>query len=455
MLNPYFLHGSKSEQGLIQDLVNEQLRMYGQEVIYMPRRYIKEQSVIKELIASKFEQGYPIEAYLSNSDGFGGQGDILSKFGVRSTDEITLIISKERYELSILPFIKDLADRKKANRPQEGDLIYFPLDNSIFEIKYVEGKRPFYQLNNLYVYELRCELFEYEDEIIDTNIEEVDMSVQKFGYMQTLTMVPSNSTVAIASVGLATSGNQKSVQYINIINPGYGYQSTPKVRISPPVGSGRTATAIATLKTRNTINYIDKIYITDPGYGYTTPPTVTVISNTGTGFIGTVTIASGVLGPINISNGGFGYSIAPNIAISSSPSGKNALTTSIITSSGIVTAIRYINAGAGYTQPPTVTINSPLGISTGTYEFNEIVTGSKTGTQAYVKEWNSISRILKVSIINGNFAQNETIVGSAASYTVYSINTDNVYDPYFENDEIEEEADKILDFTESNPFGTL
>lgn len=456
MLNPYFLHGSKSEQGLIQDLVNEQLRMFGQEVIYMPRQYIREQSIIRELITSKFEQGYPIEAYLANPDGFGGQGDILSKFGVRSTDEITLVISKERYELNILPFLKQLDNRKSASRPQEGDLIYFPLDNSIFEVKYVEGKKPFYQLNNLYVYELRCEIFEYEDEVINTNIDEVDRSVKNFGYIQTLTMVPSSSTIPTATVGLSTDTlSSRSVSYIDVINPGSGYRSTPTVRISPAPSGGRTATAVATLVSRNRTTYIDKILITDPGYGYTRRPTVSIISDSGSGFIGTAVLSTGTLGVINITNGGSGFSSSPNVSISTSPTGNNATAISYITATGIVTAIRYTNAGAGYTTNPIITIQSPIGVSTGTYNFNEVVTGSKTGTKGTVKEWDSQNRILKVSIIDGDFALNETIVGSAGSYTVYSIEKDNLYDPYFENDEIEEEADKILDFTESNPFGKL
>jgi len=168
-LNPYFLQGSPSEQRLVQDLINEQLSIYGQDVLYMPRKIINEKKIIKEIIVSKFDDSFRIEAYISTFNGFGGNGDILSKFGVRSTDEITFIISKERYEDFITPKLNLFSnDIKVPTRPQEGDLIYLPLDNALFEIKYVEVKTPFYQLNNLYTYELRCELFEYEDEIIDT-----------------------------------------------------------------------------------------------------------------------------------------------------------------------------------------------------------------------------------------------------------------------------------------------
>jgi len=151
-LNSYFLQGSPSEQRLIQDLINEQLKMYGQDVLYMPRRIIGENTVIKEVTASKFDDSFRIEAYLMNFEGFSGNGDILSKFGVRSNDEINLVISKERYDDFISPLLKlwPETERKLAYRPQEGDLIWFPLDESLFEIKYVEGKKPFYQLNKLF-----------------------------------------------------------------------------------------------------------------------------------------------------------------------------------------------------------------------------------------------------------------------------------------------------------------
>lgn len=452
-LNPYFLNGSKNEQGLVQDLTNELIRMGGQDVIYLPRKFITEKKVIKELLVSKFDSGFSIEAYVLTYDGFGGQGDILSKFGVRSTDEITFVISKERYKQIIIPFIRNNPNIKLTSRPQEGDLIYFPLDKSLFEVKYVDVKRPFYQLNNLYSYQLKCELFEYEDEIIDTSIDEVDKSVQNFGYIQTLQMISQNATNATVSVALASTTNQKSVYYVDIINGGYGYKSAPVVQIDNAPAGGQTATAVATLRVIGNNSTVDKILITNPGFGYTVPPNVKVISNSGTGFIATCSIGTGVLAPINIINGGNNYSSAPNVSISTSPTGVNAQAISFITSTGIVTSTRYINAGSGYTAAPTIQIQGSIGITTGTYKFNEVVVGSMTSTSAYVKNWDFNSRILKVSNINGQFTEGEVIVGAGASYKVYSVETDDLYDQFSSNTEIEEEADSILDFSERNPFG--
>ena len=126
-LNPFFLQGSPSEQNLIQDLINEQLRMYGVEVHYMPRKFITENTVIREVIESNFDEAHPIEAYLENFEGYGDQTTILSKFGIQSTQEISLTISKERFESYLTPLMEGKDNIKISNRPKEGDLIYFPL----------------------------------------------------------------------------------------------------------------------------------------------------------------------------------------------------------------------------------------------------------------------------------------------------------------------------------------
>jgi hypothetical protein len=455
-LNPYFLNGSRGEQGLVQDLINELIRMGGQDVIYLPRKIITEKNIIKEILVSKFDSGFSIEAYVLNYDGFAGQGDILSKFGVRTTDEITFVISKERYEQLITPFVKSYPDVKLKTRPQEGDLIYLPIDNGLFEVKYVEVKRQFYQLNKLYTYELKCELFEYEDEYIDTGIMDVDASVKDFGYIQTLTMTTSGATNSELSVGLSTTSNTKSVQYVDIINGGYGYKSIPKVQIeSPPIG-GKIATAVATLKTIGNQSTVDKILILDPGYGYINPPEIKVTSNSGNGFIGTCILNTGVLGVVSIVNPGSEYSSAPQISISAPPNGgTQAEAISLITSTGIVTSIRYENAGSGYITAPTIEIEGSVGVSTGTYVFNELVYGEITNTKAYVKDWDYSTRILKLSIIDGSFAEGESIIGQNATYKVYSIETDDINNPYASNKEIEVQADEIIDFTDKNPFGNF
>ena len=212
-LNPFFLHGSQSEQRLVQELINEQLRMYGIEVIYIPRKFVKKETILKEISSSKFDDNYAIEAYINNYDGYTGQGDILSKFGVSLRDELSLTISRERFEDFIVPFLNiNDPEIELATRPREGDLVYFPLGQRLFEVKFVEHENSFYQLGKLYTYELKCELFEYEDEVLDTTIEEIDTQIQEEGYITTLQLIGSGTTAtATATIG---SGYIKKI-YLN------------------------------------------------------------------------------------------------------------------------------------------------------------------------------------------------------------------------------------------------
>ena len=164
-LNPFFLQGSSSEQRLAQDLINEQLRMYGVEVTYIPRKFVDTDNILNEVQSSKFDDNFAIEAYVNNYDGYGGAGDVLTKFGMSLKDEVILTISKERFEDFISPFLAAADDGTDASeiilstRPREGDLVYFPLGQRLFEVKFVEHENPFYQLGKNYVYELKCELF--------------------------------------------------------------------------------------------------------------------------------------------------------------------------------------------------------------------------------------------------------------------------------------------------------
>jgi hypothetical protein len=455
MLNPFFQQGSKTEQNLIQDLINEQLRMYGVEVYYLPRQYATEKTIIKEVIESKFENAYPIEAYVDTYEGYNGLGTLMSKFGIQEMDDLILTISKERFENYITPLIKNITNIKLSTRPKEGDLIYFPLGDRLFEIKYVEHEKPFYQLQKNYVYQLTCELFRYEDEVIDTNVDEIDDNIVEQGYIQTLTMVGSAST-ATAFTGIVNGG----VRRITLTNRGSGYTSPPRVAISSAPSGGLTATGIATMISGIidcngvTSDKIQGVELTNPGYGYTVAPGVSFIGG-GVGVAATTEIASGMIGIVTITSGGSGYTSPPLVTISSPGIGTTATAVSLISAAGIVTSIRVVDAGVGYTAVPTITITSPDIGSFGTYVLNEVVTGSISSTTARVKSWSSITNVLEVSVISGSFVTGETIVGAAssASRQLRIINTDDINDPYAQNEEIELEADQIIDFSEINPFG--
>ena len=456
MLNPFFQQGSKTEQGLVQDLINEQLRMYGVEIYYLPRQFVTKKTIIKEVIESSFSYAYPIEAYVDTYDGYNGLGTLMSKFGIQEMDDITLTISKERFELYIAPLSKSLPNIELMSRPKEGDLIYFPLGDRIFEIKYVEHEKPFYQLQKNYVYQLTCELFRYEDEVIDTSIEEIDDNIIGQGYNQTLTLVGVAST-ASAVASIVNGGVRK----ITLTNRGSGYTSVPRVAISSSPSGGLTAVGIVTMISGlidcNGIvsDKIQGVEIINPGYGYTVAPGVSFIGGGGVGAAATTEIADGIIGVITILSGGSGYNSPPAVSFSSPGIGTTATGVSLINSAGIVTAIRINDAGVGYTSAPTITIGSPSVGSTGTYIFNEVVTGSISSTTARVKSWSAITNILEVSVISGSFVAGESIIGSTSSADrkLRVINTDDINDPYAQNEEIQTEAEQIIDFSETNPFG--
>ena len=277
-LSPFFLNGSPSEQRLVQDLVNEHLKLFGQDVLYLPRKIVDRNTVIREITASKFDDSFRLEAYLVNVDGFGTPSDVLTKFGVRDQDEITLVVSKERYDDFIAPFMKLLpeTERLNASTPNEGDLIYLPLDNALFEIKYIERKVPFYQLNDLFMYEFRCEIFEPEaSEVVDlpdmlTDKEGVDVeAVNTIGQTITLQMEKDTSENAIAYVSLAsTFSGVKSVQRVPMFHGG-NYRGTPNVTIHKP-NRGNQATGTVTIAEAG----IDSATVTSGGSNYLRVPTI-------------------------------------------------------------------------------------------------------------------------------------------------------------------------------------
>ncbi len=462
MLNPFFLQGSKGEQGLVQDLVNEQLRMYGIECHYIPRKLMTSRTIMKEVVESRFDQAFPLEAYLMNIDGYAGQGDILTKFGVRVTDEATFVISKERFEEAVAPFLEQQEDDYElSNRPKEGDLIFFPLGKRMFEIKFVEHERPFYQLQKNYVYQLQCELFEYEDEVIDTNVNSIDKVVQTEGYLARLILSGVGST-ATANTTLAFG----AVQQIFLQNDGYGYLAAPTVSISTSPGVDATAVAIMTSRSGiGTAKSIDRILLINPGGDYVGVPTVTV-PGTGIATAGITTLGS--VGIVTITSGGSGYTTTPNISISTAPSGGTDATAEAVMVGGTISAIRISNAGSGYTSAPTITIGAATTIADGNYIFNETVQVSSDSSEtARVKVWDSESRTLDVSMLTKmQFEVGEKIKGleSGAEYVILSVDYDtpNDYpnsqykaDQYNDNADFETEADAILDFSEGNPFGTF
>ena len=453
-LNPFFTQGTKNEQNLVQDIVNEQLKMYGVECYYLPRKYLTTTTIIREVIQSKFDDAYPLEAYVNNYDVYQGNGTVLSKFGIEVQQDINLTISKDRFENYITPLIRNETGIKLSTRPKEGDLIWFPLDDRLYEIKFVEHAKPFYQLKELYVYELQCEVFRYEDETVDTGIGSIDDETEDLGYNQTLTLTGVGTTATAV-----TTFRDGGVQFIDLLNSGAGYRAAPTVAISSAPSGGITATAVAitTSVTGLTTSFaVESVRITNPGAGYTEIPAVAFSGGGGTGIAVTVGIATtGSVGVVTISDGGSGYyGTTPTVTFSSPGTGVTALGEAIAVG-GTIRSVRLSNAGCGYTEVPTVTISNPGLLGSGDYYFNEEVTGGTTGTKARVKSWDATTKTLVVGIATGTFDPGESITGdeSSAVYTLAVDTTDDLVTPYAENENIQSAGDDILDWTRKNPFG--
>ena len=475
----------------------------------------------------------------------------MTKFGINLQNEITLTISRERFEDFIAPFQFNSTnlqgpldgDIDFGTRPKEGDLIFFPLGERLFEIKQVEHESPFFQLGKNYTYELQCELFQLQDEIIDTNVAAIDTRLSEEGYITTVSLAGIGSTakasvdtfalngsiqkitlnddgsgyttppsviVQASPAGVSTSlgqcvaittskGNLNAIDFVALTNPGFAYVEPPIIGFGTPgVGAAATSTL--------TNSGISSIRITQPGVNYVSPPIITIqhpqfvdkqYEFTGVATAGTMQI-SGIntmaniaightinfksLGAVTLSGGGIVTSIGTNsVGIGTSIAGTGTVNTTFIGTGAMVGAkagqiqatavatlsgsnmfrIYLTDAGVGYENTPTISISAPLSTGIGTYHLNERVVGSDSGTEAYVKSWDSVNRKLEVSINTGDFRSGEYITGTASSarYQVFSysddLSTQASGDEFFMNDEFEAAADELLDFTEKNPFGDV
>ena len=188
--NVYFSQAVKSEQHLYEDLIIESLGIYGQDVYYIPRTIVNRDSVLNDDPASTFDDAYLMEMYIDNPEGFDGAGDLYSKFGLDIKDEATFIVSRRRWDDRVGVFHSAVENP----RPTEGDLIFLPMTNSFFEISFVEDEQPFYQLQNVPVYTMKCSLFEYNDEDFETGIVGIDDAVSQVGYQLPLDITISGGT---------------------------------------------------------------------------------------------------------------------------------------------------------------------------------------------------------------------------------------------------------------------
>jgi hypothetical protein len=249
--NPYVSHSVTSEQNLYEDLIIESIRMYGEDVYYLPRDVVNRDVILNEDIESQFNNSYTVEMYIENIEGFEGEGNLLAKFGLEIRDEATFIVARKKW-------VEYVGNNEASQiRPEEGDLIYLPLSKSLFEISFVEHEQPFYQLSNLPVYKLQAKLFEYNDEEFNTGVAEIDAIESQYAFTTTLTI----------------SGT---------VGPGF----TLNERISQPIGStGETITGEVVRIDSNLIA-VANIETSDNEYHeFTSGATITGLDSGTTGMI--------------------------------------------------------------------------------------------------------------------------------------------------------------------------
>ena len=274
------VNGSSQEQKFMENLIVESIEIYGQNIYYLPRTYVNRDTILNEVENSTFTQALEVRAYVNNVEGWEGQGELLTKFGIRIEDKTTFIFSRKKFEEKV----DDNAVLNVEGRPNEGDLIWFPITKHLFEIKFVEVERPFYQLGKGYVWECQCELFEYSDEQLDTGVTEIDAIETAFANSIKLVMDAGGTgdfSVGEEIVGdlyraAATSTiDSGAVNAITITDGGEYYNSAlpPTVTFSAAPEGGTTATGTAVV---SSAGIVTGITITEAGSGYTTAPTVTI-----------------------------------------------------------------------------------------------------------------------------------------------------------------------------------
>lgn len=452
--------GVTTEQNLVQDLVDEQIKLFGSDVFYIPRVHLKDKT-LGEVIQSEFNQSYMIEMFLVNVEGFGAGAEFVSKFGLRITDEITFVVSRRRWEQSANPALNLAVD----GRPNEGDLIYFPLTEDLYEVKYVERENPFFQLGKQYFYQLTAEIYEQGADKFDTGIDEIDDVERQFSNITTLNLSLTTRETATGSLVVDSSGA------------------------------------------------ISQATITLAGTGYNSPPNVTIgNAGNGNGGIITTSIMDGGVVTLNIVNGGSGYDSTnlnpPTITIDAPPEAINFMADEHVVIGGFtaqgagrtwtsadkcikVTALGsfdpvfatttqkkyfywkfedkrisyvYQYNGTTPTTAPGFFYYDSVNVE---YVINAWIETTTSGGQATmydlisptiaeVADWNGVTYTLEVMNRTGSFIDGDMIRGveSNAIYTLGTFSTiDNQSTEYDQNQAIEDGADELIDWGETNPFG--
>ena len=448
--------GNRTEQNLVQDLVDEQIKLFGTDVFYIPRVQLKDKT-LGEVIQSEFNQSYMIEMMLVNVEGFGAGSEFVSKFGLRITDEITFVVSRRRWEQSANPAMNLAVD----GRPNEGDLIYYPLTEDIYEIKYVEREQPFFQLGKQYFYILTAEIYEQGADKFDTGIDEIDDIEREFSNITTLTL---SIPVREAATGTVTVDSNNQLATATLVSQGSGYSTPPQVTITGQGNGGIIETTIEDGK-------VVSLLITDVGATYNpdNPPTLTIDPPAGP--VHFIKDEHVVIGGFTQQSGSRTWTSSNSIIEVTALGGFDPTYATTVQKKYFYwkfedTRISYVYTynGTSATSVPGFFYYDAANLKYIINAYTETTTsGSRatlydldSATIAEVADWNGSTYTLEVMNRTGNFIDGDTIRGveSNAIYTLGSFSTiDNESTEFDQNQAIEDGADDIIDWGERNPFG--
>ena len=345
---PTYYAGHSGEQGLVQDLVDEQIKLFGTDIYYIPKIVLQD-STLDEVRYTKYQEQFQIEMLLQNVTGFGDNAEFISKFGLRITDEVVFRVSTRRWDQEVAEHSPNLTIE---SRPNEGDLLYFPLTKDIYEIKFVGKEEPFFQFGKIQFYAITAEIYEVGSDDFDTGVAEIDAVEQLFDNAIKLFMDPGGT-------GDFTVGEE-------IVGDEFLAKATSAI-------TGDAVTGIT---------------ITDGGahYKVATPPSVTISGGGGTGATATATVSStGIVNGITITSGGSGYTTAPTVTIDYSPKDNRA---EVKSWDSTTRALQVINR-------------------TGTFTTAEVITGLTSGAKWSPETFDTLNNV------NSNYDQNRQIEDDA------------------------------------------
>ena len=253
--NSYFRNfDAKNDQELLHSIVTESIKVTGYDVNYIPRTLVNEDTILGEDSISEYKDAYSVEMYIKSVDGFEGEGDLVSKFGLEIRDQIVFSLARRAWEGLDLGI-----------RPKEGDLIYFGLTSKLFQIMFVEHETPFYQIGALPTFDLTCELFTYSDEAIDTGIDTIDVIEQKQSFVRTFELSSISGTFTegetVTGGTSAITGEvarwDSATSYLYLINMTGTFTVSEILTGATSLATGTYATKITTDETAETLQTID------------------------------------------------------------------------------------------------------------------------------------------------------------------------------------------------------